>query len=66
MEEAHYFVYSIHPGSTKMYHTLKESYWRNVMKRDIVNYVARCLVCQQVKAEHQLSLGLLEPLFILE
>ena len=27
MEEAHSSVYAMHPGSTKMYHTLKEHYW---------------------------------------
>ena len=26
LEEAHYFAYSVHPGSTKMYHTLKDTY----------------------------------------
>ena len=36
------------------------------MKRDVVEYVARCLTCQQVKAEHQRSGGLLQPLNIAE
>ena len=27
MEEAHFSAYSIHPGSTKMYHDLKDTYW---------------------------------------
>ena len=27
MEEAHFSAYSIHPGSTKMYHNLKDTYW---------------------------------------
>ena len=27
MEEAHSSAYAIHPGITKMYHTLKEHYW---------------------------------------
>ena len=36
------------------------------MKRDVVEYVAKCLTCQQVKAEHQRSAGLLQPLGILE
>ena len=26
MEEAHFFAYSIHPVSTKMYHGLKDTY----------------------------------------
>ena len=27
MEEAHSYAYAMHPGSTKMYRTLKEHYW---------------------------------------
>ena len=27
MEEAHFFAYNIHPGSNKMYHDLKDTYW---------------------------------------
>ena len=27
MEEAHSSAYAMHPGSTKMYHTLREHYW---------------------------------------
>ena len=36
------------------------------MKRDVVDYVAKCLTCQQVKAEHQRPAGLLQPLDIPE
>ena len=52
IEEAHSSAYSMHPGSTKMYHTLKEHYWWKGMKRDIAEFISRCLTCQQVKAEH--------------
>ncbi|XP_070014085.1 uncharacterized protein [Nicotiana sylvestris] len=50
--EAHTSRYFVHPGSTKMYHNLKEVYWWNNMKRDVVDFVARCSNCQQVKAKH--------------
>ena len=53
MEEAHSSAYAMHMGSTKMYHTLKEHYWWKGVKRDIAEFVSRCLTCQQVKAEHQ-------------
>ena len=53
MEEAHSSAYAMHPGSTKMYRTLKEHYWWNGMKKEIAGFVSRCLTCQQVKAEHQ-------------
>ena len=39
LQEAHDSPYSIHPGNTKMYLDLKESFWWTGMK-DIVEYVA--------------------------
>jgi len=36
------------------------------MKRDIFEFVTRCLICQQVKAEHQVPSGLLQPIMVLE
>ena len=36
------------------------------MKRDVAEYVARCLTCQRVKAEHQRPAGMLKPLSIPE
>ena len=32
------------------------------MKRDVTEYVSKCLTCQQVKAEHQVPTSLLNPL----
>ena len=52
-EEAHCSAYAMHFKSTKMYRTIKENYWWSGMKRDIAEFVAKCLVCQQVKAEHR-------------
>ena len=49
LEEAHYSAYIVHPGSTKMYHTLKDTYWWNGMKKDVVEFVSKCLTYQQVK-----------------
>ena len=62
MEEAHSSAYAMHAGSTKMYHTLKEHYWWKGMKRDIAEFVSRCVTCQQVKAEHHKPAGLLQSL----
>ena len=36
------------------------------MKRDVAEFVARCLVCQQVKIKHRKPSGMLQPLLILE
>ena len=32
------------------------------MKRDVTEYVSKCLTCQRIKAEHQVPIGLLNPL----
>ena len=64
MEEAHSSAYAMHPRSTKMYHTLREHYWWRGMKKDVAEFVSRCLICQQVKVEHQRPAGLLQSLLI--
>jgi hypothetical protein len=45
LDEAHLSRYSIHPGSTKMYHDPKQHYWWTKMKIEIARYVARCDTC---------------------
>jgi hypothetical protein len=52
LREAHESAYSIHPGGTKMYQDLRETFWCPGMRRDIAYYVACCDVCNKVKAEH--------------
>ena len=66
LDEAHHGSFSIHPGSTKMYQDLKMSFWWSRMKRDVTKFVTKCLVCQRVKAEHQVPSGLMQPIRILE
>ncbi|KAG8496936.1 hypothetical protein CXB51_008143 [Gossypium anomalum] len=44
--EAHSSRLSVHPGSTK------------IMKRDISDFASKCLICQQVIAEHQVPSAL--------
>ena len=66
LDEAHTTPYSIHPGATKMYQDLRSLYWWSGIKRDVAEYVTRCLTCQQVKAEHQRPSGLLQPLWVPE
>ena len=66
LTESHSSPYAFHPGGTKMYNDLKKLFWWSGMKRDISKFVSRCLVCQQVKAEHQVPSGLLQPIRIPE
>nr|GFB56471.1 transposon Ty3-I Gag-Pol polyprotein [Tanacetum cinerariifolium] len=64
LTEAHSSPFLVHSGSTKMYHDLKQYFWWSGMKRDVATFVARCLICQQVKIEHQRASGLLQQLDI--
>ncbi|KAJ8756237.1 hypothetical protein K2173_025049 [Erythroxylum novogranatense] len=66
MDEAHNAPYAMHPGSTRMYRDLREHFWWKGMKKDVADFVSKCLVCQQVKAEHQAPSGKLRPLPIPE
>ncbi|KAL0540334.1 hypothetical protein IC582_024569 [Cucumis melo] len=66
LSEAHSSPFSMHPGSTKMYQDLKRVYWWRNMKREVAEFVSKCLVCQQVKAPRQKPAGLLQPLCIPE
>ena len=45
MKKAHCSTYAMHLCSTKMYQTIKENYWWSSMKKDVAEYVSRCLVC---------------------
>nr|GEZ89915.1 putative reverse transcriptase domain-containing protein [Tanacetum cinerariifolium] len=60
LDEAHASRYSVHPGADKMYYDLRDVYWWPRMKREIAEYVQRCLTCLKVKAEHQKPSGLLQ------
>lgn len=66
MREAHDTTFSAHPGRTRMYRELKKNFkWRN-MKNNVAGYVAKCLVYQQMKTEHQRPAGTLQSLSILK
>ena len=44
LEEAHSESFAIHPSSTKMYRDLKMSFLWSKMKRDVSEFVTKCLV----------------------
>ncbi|WVZ89221.1 hypothetical protein U9M48_035649 [Paspalum notatum var. saurae] len=62
LDEAHTSMFTMHPGSNKMYQDLKQKFWWTHMKREIAKYVSECDVCQRVKADHLKPAGMLQPL----
>ncbi|WVZ52383.1 hypothetical protein U9M48_003449 [Paspalum notatum var. saurae] len=64
LDEAHTFMFTIHPGSNKMYQDLKQKFWWTRMKREIAKYVSKCDVCQRIKSDHLKPVSMLQPLAI--
>jgi hypothetical protein len=64
LDEAHTSRYSIHPGSTKMYHDLRQPFWWTRMKHEIARYVSEYDTCRKVKADYMKSGGLLQLLSV--
>jgi len=66
LDEYHKILYAGHPRYQKLITALKKEYFWPDMKNEVAKYLAHCLECQQVKAEHQHPVGLLHPLPIPE
>jgi len=66
MDEIHQASYSGHPGYQKTIATARKQYFWPGMKKDMAEYISRCMKCQQVKVEHQHPASLLQPLPVLE
>jgi hypothetical protein len=52
LDEAHISRYSIHLGSSKMYHDQRQQFWWTRMKRETAHYVSECDTWQKVKADY--------------
>nr|GEV20282.1 putative reverse transcriptase domain-containing protein [Tanacetum cinerariifolium] len=66
MDESHKSNYSVHPRVDKMYYDLRNWYWWPGIKKDIAEYVSKCLTYLKVKAEHQWPSYLLQQHEILD
>ena len=44
--EAYNTPYAMHLGTPKIYRDLKKHFWWPRIKRDVVEYVIKCLTCQ--------------------
>ena len=64
LDKFHKSPYLVHPGYQKMITTTRKLYFWLGMKENVVEYIAKCRKCQQVKVEHQHPIGLLQPLDI--
>jgi hypothetical protein len=66
LKEMHNVPYVGHPGYQKAISALKSQYYWPGMKREIVDFIAKFLEFQRVKAKHRHPSSLLQPLPIPE
>ena len=62
LKKMHNVPYLRHQGYQKTLETIRKEYFWSGMKKDIAEYIARCMECQKVKIEHRHLAGLLQPL----
>ncbi|XP_021717295.1 uncharacterized protein LOC110685140 [Chenopodium quinoa] len=62
MEEAHNSPYSMNLGGDKLYKDMKKTFWWPNMKREVAEFVAKCLTCQKVNIEHRRPQGKVQSL----
>jgi hypothetical protein len=65
LKEMHNVPYVGHPGYQKTIAAVKSQYYWSGMKKEVVDYIAKCLECQKVKVEDRHPTGLIQPLPIL-
>ena len=61
MDEINQTPSSGHLGYQKTIATARKQYFWPGMKKDMAEYISRCMKCQQVKVEHRHPAGLLLP-----
>jgi hypothetical protein len=66
LKQMHNVLYVRHIGYQKTIVAVRSQFFWQRMKKDVADYIARCMECQRVKAEHRHLAGFLQPLPILE
>jgi hypothetical protein len=66
LKEMHNMAYVGHPGYQNTVAAVKSHYFWPGLKKEIIEYITKCMECQKVKAEHRHPTGLLQPLPIPE
>ena len=57
MKEMHDVPYVEHPGYQKTITTVRSQFFWSGMKKDVADYIARCMECQKAKVEHRHPAG---------
>ncbi|XP_052874847.1 uncharacterized protein LOC128280661 [Gossypium arboreum] len=55
LRERHNSPYAMHLGGNKMYRDLRELHWWSSLKREVIDFVGKCLTCQQKLAKLYVS-----------
>jgi hypothetical protein len=66
LKEMHNVRYVGHPGYQKTIAVVRSQLFWLGMKKDVVDYIAKCMEFQRVKVEHRHPIRLLQPLSIPE
>ena len=66
LRELHSVPYVGHPGYQKTIVVVKSQYYWPGMKKEVDDFIPKCLECQKVKAKHRHPVGFLQPLPIPE
>jgi hypothetical protein len=61
LSEMHKVPYVGNLGYRKTFVAVKKQYYWPCMKKEVVDFIARCLECQKVKTKHKHSIGLTQP-----
>ncbi|XP_056695126.1 uncharacterized protein [Spinacia oleracea] len=62
MDEGHNTPYYVHSRGDKLYKDLKQINWWPNMKREVAEFMSKCLTCQKVKIDHKRPMGKVQPL----
>jgi hypothetical protein len=66
LKEMHNVPYVRHPGKQKTITIVRIQLFWSRMKKDVADYITKCMECQKVNVEHRHPMGLLQPLPIPE
>jgi hypothetical protein len=62
LKEMHDVPYARDPSYQKTITVVRSQFFWPGMKKDVFDYIARCMECQKVKAKHRHPMSLLHPL----